>query len=264
VKREKFDWTTGGDRGDFAWVDKHQLNIDGRYQRDKQSEEKVLRIARDWDWLILGALSVILREDGTLWVFDGGHRTRASFYRDDVQELPCMVHSMDSLSDEAKAFVARNSMVTNVGTVDRFKAASCAGEPTAMKAQAMMDSLGLKLCKGGGVPNGLACIGLLQQCIAKDEYMARECLMFCQKLSNSDGTQIVGRIMVALFELQMHFKDLDIIKSYGEKLLRLGTKGIELKMNQYSVALNGRGGKTTNARCLMELCNYKARNRLEW
>ena len=73
-KRDKFDWSTGGSRGEFRWIAKNDLNIDSRYQRDQVSEAKVMEIARDWDWLLLGCISVIEREDGSLWVFDGGHQ----------------------------------------------------------------------------------------------------------------------------------------------------------------------------------------------
>lgn len=262
-KVERYDWTTGGSVGKFKLINKTDLNIDGRYQRDQVSENKVLEIARKWDWLLIGTLSVIEREDGTYWVFDGGHRTRAAFYRDDITQLPCMVHSLESVNDEAKAFVARNTMVSNVAAFDRFHASVCAKEPVAIQASKILKELGLTVVKGGvQTGNFISCVGALQKCIEEDADDARKVLEFCIELA---GDQIVtGRVLLAMFLLYRHFKDqFDVIDRYGDKLRRHSQRDIEVKMNQFARE-TGKSGNVIYAKCLVEMINYKMRNRLEW
>jgi hypothetical protein len=264
VKRTKFDWSTGGAIGSFAWIPKGDLNIDGRYQREQCSKEKVHAIARAWDWLLLGVISVIVRSDGTYWVFDGGHRTRASFFRDDVTRLPCIVHELDKVNDEAKAFVARNTMVSNVAAYDRFRASVCATEPTAVKTDAILNAFGLTLVKGGtNNPATIACIGAIQKIISEDYEAAKKVLGFC--ISIAGQHQVSGKVLSAMFTLQQHFKDnVDVIDRYREKLSRHSQREIEVKINQFSTEC-GRTGSVVGAKAILELVNHKSRsNRLEW
>ena len=133
-KREKFSWAEPCTPGTFLMIEKDALNIDGTYQREEVSKSKVLEIARDWDWKLLGTLSVIMRKDGTFWVVDGGHRCRASFFRDDIKELPCMVFEAEDEKTEAKAFVGTNTMKSSVSAYHKHRAAVKTGEPIAVAA----------------------------------------------------------------------------------------------------------------------------------
>ena len=264
-KRAKYDWSTGGPIGSFEWIDKTLLNIDGRYQRDQCSEAKVLDIARTWDWLLLGVISVIRRDDNTLWVFDGGHRTRSSFYRDDVKRLPCMVHELQNVSDEAKAFVARNTMVSNVAAYDRFKASVVAAEPTALRAESLLKEFGITAVKGGGCAKGqIFCIGTVQKIADEDFESARKVLGFCIKLAGENP--VIAKVLMAMFTLQQRFKGtVDIIERYGDKISLHSQRAIEVKINQFSVECGGKGGSVIGAKAILELINHKAKsNRLEW
>lgn len=263
IKRKRFDWTTGGKVGSFAWIKKEELNIDGRYQREQVSEAKVREIAREWDWLLLGTVSVIQREDGSYWVFDGGHRTRAAFFRDDVECLPCMVHEIGEVSDEAKAFVARNTMVSNVAALDRYRASICAGEPTAVTTESILEEFGLTAVKGG-VSTGryLACIGTLQKCVDANAEDARKVLEFCLKLAGE--YVVVGKVLAAMFTLYQHYKsEFDVIDRFGEKIGRHSQREIEVKIGQFATEC-GKGGAIIGAKAILELINHKNRNRLQW
>lgn len=262
-KRDKFAWSTGGSRGEFRWIAKNDLNIDSRYQRDQVSEAKVLEIAREWDWLLLGCISVIRREDGSYWVFDGGHRTRGAFYRDDIKELPCMVHEVATVNDEAKAFVARNTMVSNVAAYDRYRASVCAEEPVALSVQSILDEFGLTASKGGTSGAGyLSCIGTLQSCVKEDAEDARKVLRFL--LGIAGERIVVGKVLAAMFLLYRHFKPkFDILEKYGEKINRHSQREIEVKISQFSTEC-GKGGNVIGAKAILELINHKNRIRLEW
>lgn len=263
IKREKYDWSTGGSRGEFHWVDKHDLNIDGRYQRDQCSEDKVRTIARGWDWLILGVLSVIRREDGSLWVFDGGHRARASFLRDDVESLPCMVHEVGSVNAEAKAFVARNTMVSTVSSRDRYKASVVAGEPCAEQAAALLAEHGLELSLRSG-SGKILCIGALQQCVNDDYDNASKTLGLCVKIAGD--ASVSGNILKAVFTLQKHFLPaVDIIATYQDRLLGHSQRELEIKINQFSAECGGKKGSVIGAKALLQVINHKLKTRrLEW
>lgn len=263
-KRTKFDWSTGGTVGEFQWIHKNDLNIDGRYQREECSHVKVMEIARSWDWLLLGVVSVIRRGDGTYWVFDGGHRTRAAFYRDDVGELPCMVHEVDNVNEEAKAFVARNTMVSNVAAYDRFRASVCASEPTAVKVNALLNEFGLTVVKCGTKAGTIMCVGALQRIVEEDYESARKVLAFC--LSIAGEYSVVGKVLLAMFALQQRFRpQIDIIERYREKLSRHSQREIEVKISQFVAECGGKSGSTIHAKAILELINYKNKtHRLEW
>jgi hypothetical protein len=263
-KVEKFAWSTSGVKGEFRWINKNDLNIDGRYQRDKVSDKKVLDIARDWDWLLVGVLSVIQREDGSLWVFDGGHRTRASFSRHDVTELPCMVHQVSSLTDEAKAFVARNTMVSNVSAVDRFKASCFAGEPIAKNVQAILEEFELEVVKGGNLKERqISCIGSLQHCVEIDFEGTRKVLGFL--LDMNPEKNVTNKVLKGMFTLWNHFKpQFDVIDKYGEKISLHSHRAIEIKINEFVAECN-KSGEVIFAKAILQIINYKLKTkRLEW
>lgn len=263
IRRAKYDWSTGGSCGKFEWVDKNDLNIDGRYQREQCSDSKVRSIAAEWDWLLLGTLSVIRREDGSLWVFDGGHRARASFFRDDVPKLPCMIHEVDGVNAEAKAFVARNTMVSNVAAMDRYKASVVANEPVAKKTRMLLDELGLSASTYSG-SGKIQCIGAVQKCVSENYEMARKSLLLCMQIAGDSS--VVGAVLSAIFTLQMHFlPEIDVIDMHGEKLAKHSQKELEMKINQFSAECGGARGHTIAAKALMHIANHKTRTRrLEW
>ena len=124
-KEEKWKWARPSSPGTYRQINKSELNIDDRYQRDEQSRDRVMRIARDWDWSLFEVLMVAERSDGTFWVFSGGHRVRASFYRSDIQALPCLVFSMNDVADEARAFIAVRKMSSSIKALDTYRACVC-------------------------------------------------------------------------------------------------------------------------------------------
>lgn len=263
LKRQKFGWSEGGDIGEFKMIDKHDLNIDERYQRDMVSESKVREIASSWDWLLFGALSVIQRQDGSYWVFDGGHRTRASFYRDDIAQLPCMVHKVYELRSEAKAFKLRNTMISNVAAFDRFRADLCAEDPVAIQLASMLDDFGLTPMPGGAFkPSQICCISTLLRIVSTDADTARRALEFA--LLIADEKPVASKPLAGLFILQRHFAGkLDILAKYEEKLSKHSLREIEIRINQFA-AEAGKGGETVSAKAILSIINKKLKNKLEW
>lgn len=261
-KRSKNDWSQGGRPGLFRVIDKRDLNIDGRYQRDRVSESKVREIARKWDWVLLGVILVVERNDGTYWVFDGGHRTRASFYRDDIQMLPCMVYSMDDLSDEAKAFLGKNLMITNVNSVDKYKASVVANDDTASKAAKLLAEFGVEVRVNAVKSTQIKCISTLMSMLEKNEELAKRCFVFV--LGRSDESPVSAEVMRGLFALSQRLQSrLDVLDEFGEKLARHSQREMLVRIRQMRAEC-GKGGEKVEALALLSLINKGRRNKLSW
>lgn len=261
-QRTKNNWSQGGKQGRFCMVDKNDLNIDGRYQRSQVSEAKVLEIARNWDWALLGVVLVVERNDGTYWVFDGGHRTRATFYRDDIQALPCMVYSMDELSEEAKAFLGKNLMITNVSSVDKYKAAVVAKDDTACKASKLLADVGIEVTASSKSAKKLTCIGTLLTMIDKDEALAKRCLLFC--VGQAEAVNVSCIVMRGVFALCHHFADrVDVLDKFGEKLARHSQAEMLVRIRQMRAEC-GKGGEKVEALALLSLINKGCQHKLPW
>lgn len=261
-KRSKNDWSLGGKPGRFCMIDKRDLNIEGDYQRNQVSENKVREIARNWDWVLLGVVYVVQRSDGTYWVFDGGHRTRASFYRDDIQALPCMVYQMNDLSDEAKAFLGKNLMITNVSSVDKYKAAVVAKDATACKAASLLAEFGIEVSYGATKSKQIKCINTLLSMIDRNEVLAKRCLAFC--LERSEGMPVSSDVMRGLFALCERLSDrVDVLDKFGEKLARHSQREMQVRIRQMSAEC-GKGGEKVEALALLSLINKGCKNKLSW
>lgn len=261
-KRRKNNWSFGGKPGRFRKISKSELNIDGRYQRGKVSEAKVQEIARSWDWALLGVILVVQRTDGTYWVFDGGHRTRAAFYRDDVNLLPCMVYSIDELSDEAKAFLGKNLMVTNVSSIDKFKAAVVASDETASKAAKLLKEFGLTVSFSAKNGKQFKCINTLISMIERDELLAKKCLAFC--IGRCENAPVSSAVMRGLFALCQHFSDrVDVLESFGDKLAQYSQREMEVRIRQMRAEC-GKGGEKVDALALLSLVNKGSKKKLAW
>jgi hypothetical protein len=262
-KVDRYEWNIDRKLGQFRLISKFQLNIDGRYQRDQVSTKKVMDIASGWDWLLIGTISVIERQDSTFWVFDGGHRTRAAFRRDDIDELPCIVHKLENVNEEAKAFVERNTMVSNVSAFDRFNASVVAEEPIAKSTLEMLTEFGLKPVKGGAQSGDfISCIGALQECVKINHEDAKKTLALCLKIA---GDQIVtGRVLLGMFTLHQHFKpSFDVIDRFREKLERHSQRELEVKINQFRAEC-GKGGNVISAKAILELINHRLKTKIQW
>lgn len=261
-KRSKNNWSQGGRPGCFRMIDKGLLNIDGRYQRGQVSENKVREIARNWDWVLFGVVLSVQRSDGTIWVFDGGHRTRASFYRDDITLLPCMVYSLEDLSSEAKAFLGKNLMITNVSSVDKYKAAVVANDDIANKASQMLEEHGLEVSGSAKSSSQIKCINTLLSMIETDEALARRCLAFC--ISRAEGATVSATVMRGLFALCKHFEDhFDVLTRFGDKLARHSQREMDVRMRQLRAEC-GKGGEKVEALALLSLINKGCKNKLAW
>lgn len=259
-KREKYSWAQSCDPGRFLLIPKHDLNIDGTYQREEVSKMKVLEIARDWDWKLFGTLSVIQRPDGSFWVYDGGHRCRASFYRDDIAALPCMVFDAIDEKTEAKAFIGTNTMKSTVSAYHRHRASVKTGEPIALATQSIMEKHGYHPTQSNGKRFGFQAINCLQSLVKEDPQLAEKSFELCATIA-CDGEMISGEVLDGIFRCQKKLEGRASIfdAQITEKLRRETQTGIEMAIRREKHIM-GKGGSAVRAKAILDLIN-KGRHR---
>ena len=259
LKSDVFSWYTGSPEGRFTMLNKNVLNIEGEYQRTATSQKKISTISRNWDWALFGTLDVSIREDGTYWVYDGGHRLRASFHRADVIMLPCMVHIFSTLSDEAKAFVSRNTMVSNVNAIARFNASVVAGEPLSIEAKSLLNKMGLSVTDSPNSKKGISCIGKVLQIMRDNRMIAARCIELCDRLSQDSN--INSNVLGGIFALQMHFlPERDIMNDFSGRFEITSQVEIAIEIRKFR-AETGKGGDVISAKGVMLFLNKGLRTR---
>jgi hypothetical protein len=261
-KREKFQWSEPCDPGVFMLLDKYDLNIDGSYQRDEVSRAKVVEIAREWDWKLFGVISVIRRSDGSFWVYDGGHRCRASFFRDDITRLPCMVFEADDERTEAKAFIGANTMKSAVSAYHKHRAAVKTHEPLALAVQSIIEKHSYFPTQSASKKYGFSAVNTLRSMVLDDAALADAAFGVCAAIAQ-DGEPISGEVIEALFVCQKKIGDRVSILSgeYLERLKLETLRGIEAVIRREK-HIAGRGGAAISAKAVLDLLNKGRRRRL--
>ena len=262
AKSKKFCWATESKPGVYREIKKSDLNIDGAYQREQVSKEKVAEIARKWDWKLFGALSVIQRPDGSFWVFDGGHRSRAAFLRKDIEALPCMVFQAKDLAEEAKAFKGTNTMVSIVSAFHTHRAAVIAGEPVAVAAQEIVKKHGYAVDRNHERKFSFSAISALEKCVKENPAVAEMVFGLCASIAQN-GEQITGTVLKGLFRCQIKLQGkADIGSSENlEKLRRETLPGIQGAIRR-EIAIIDKGGEYIFAKAVLDLLNKGRRRRI--
>lgn len=198
-KTARYKWSVLDDQGKFKMISKHDLVIPTDHYQRPASEAKVLRIASKFSWAAFQVISVSEAENGKYHVIEGGHRTRAAMKRNDVDLLPCMVFQMDSIQDEAKAFLEVNVNRSPMSAVDRHHAYITSGDVIAVKVENLARQCGRKIEKGQG-PNSISCVNELRRCLSDDEdAMMRVWPVICKLC---EGTKLTRDIVIGLFWLE--------------------------------------------------------------
>ena len=260
-RTHKFSWTPGcGVEGTFMKINKRELGIDGRYQREAISRRKIVAIAKDWDWLWFGVISVVMRDDGSLWIFDGGHRVRAAMMRADIDELPCVVHMASDLKAEARAFIGVNTAKTSVSAISLHKAAVVSDDDIAKFAENLLDrhNYSVSDSRGKGKFHAIATLrGLIKQDRALTEKVFRVCADIAQ------GAKIADGLLRGLFVLERRLSlqgQTVLSGQWFEKLRKAGIEVLGLEI-QRKRAVIGKGGALVEASALLDIINHRRQNR---
>jgi len=195
-KVARYRWKLSNSPGRLQLIDKNELTLGAAYQRHAVAE-RVLKIAANWDWIACGAITVGFRE-GVHHVMDGQHRVLASRKRSDISDLPCLIFPTEDIAEEARGFLANNTMNKPVGTLDKHKAMLVAQDERALKLQALFDHLGIIPGKSQTVHH-FAAVGWAYSKAAEDFEGLTLVLTLAAELSAANGLPIAEKLTAGLY-----------------------------------------------------------------
>lgn len=185
-----------------------ELEVDDTYQRsadDGAGRSLIRAIANGWDWRLCAPLTVS-RRDSRFFVIDGQHRMEAAKLRGDIPFLPCIISSFDTLAEEAGCFVQVNTRRRQVTPLETFKAELAAGDPTAIKMNAVITESGLSVAKHGNPvawkPGQISALSGVRGAIGRiGETLTRRALEDLAQAFPTEVLRYSGRILPALYSL---------------------------------------------------------------
>jgi len=262
-KREWYRWSDPGQPGTLKWVDKYALHVDGRYQREMVSENKVRDLAASWNWLAYQPITVVQRADGSLWVLEGGQRVRAALRRDDVPKLPAWVHEVGLLEQEAAAFEETNRRRTTVDAFHNHRALVVAKDAVAIEVDAIVRSVGYEVVAGQR-PYGFQSVRALERAVKTDPQIARDVMVFLASLAE-DGEPITKAVLEGTFYAARALRPKHDILSgrWATKLAAAGLGGLNAACTRHAQVV-GQGGQKICAQAILGVLNKGARKKLSF
>lgn len=245
-KRERFGWKTVDKPGEFALIDKNQLQVDDSYQR-KHKHQKVLKLAQAWSWAACGTIIVALREDAEWFVVDGQHRVLGAKLRDDIKLLPCMVFDMDSLPEEARAFINANTNRKAMTMVDRFRALIKADDHKALVISELVASAG-RVVQSGSNARSFTAVDALNRCLQEDEQTMRRVWPLINEVCGTNN-KITQSLIMGVWYLEKRLRPGEslVTTRWRERLLQVGHDAIMQSIEATAIFLGGSRGRRTCA-----------------
>lgn len=185
-----------------------ELEVDHSYQRsaeDGASRALITGIARDWDWRLCAPLTVA-RRDGRFYVIDGQHRLEAAKLRGDVEFLPCIVSTFDTMAEEARCFIGVNTRRRQVSALETFKAELAAGDERAKRVNLVIAEAGLAVAAHSNPtawkPMQISAIAGVRAALSRyGEVATRAALQDVAKAFPDQVLRYSGRILQALYAI---------------------------------------------------------------
>lgn len=249
--RECRKWKDIDSPGTFMLINKTDLAIDLRYQREANSRDRILNIAREFSWPAFGTVIVSMRPDG-FFVIDGGHRVRASELRDDIVRVPCMVYEFETAEDEALAFVVLNSTSKNVSPYHKFKAKLFAGDPLAVRVQKLMIDKNYEFVPYAKSGRTTSAVAAMMLAAAKDMTAFSVALDLLVEIA--DGDPLPASVFRGLFYLITHDCEAIATNTFRKKLIYEGIDKLsrEIYRNKH---LHEAGGVLIEAKTILNIVN---------
>jgi hypothetical protein len=251
-KVTRYNWTVRNAPGEFLKIPKEELEVDNAYQRDRINQRRVEELARAWDWIACGCLTVALREDNKWFVVDGQHRKLAADERSDIRELPCMVFETTGRREEALGFLAINQGRTGVGSLDRYKAGLLAGDKTAFAVESMLKSTGHRAGDEASART-VSCVQCLYN-LAKEDRARFERLWPLLAELHPD-CPMTDLVIKGLWTVDKWLGERSVtLPPYREKLVVIGGKGLHHEIRR-EMAVIGQGGSRVFACAIAKYLN---------
>jgi hypothetical protein len=251
AKVEQYKWLMTGKPGELLYLAKTVLEIDHSYQRNAKNV-RVLKLAKRWNWLACGVLTVAKR-GGRYYVVDGQHRLMAALKRSDIDRLPCLVFESAEMRDEAVAFRDANKERRPITTFEQWNADLVAQDEPTLFAHAIITNAGRSPGQVAG-PTTVRCLSAVVAAARNTrEELGRVwplAVQVCQ------GNALHERVLGALMYLECNLIEGQSVadKRWRDKILRLGYKGI-LDASQRAAAFYAKGGPKVWALGVMQELN---------
>lgn len=246
------------DPGEFMKIDKSMLSVDPSYQRPT-AVYAAKRIARKFSWAAFGVLLVARRPDGTLFVYDGGHRLLAANMIDDINQLPCMVYDMAEVRQEAQAFVATNDERRRMSPHALFIADCEKGDANALFLRDLFARDGYAVDTGSG--RCVRCVTLMRNLVAQDREVLEKLWPLFVELH--DGSFINEGVVSTLFYLEKNSACETLLdKRWRERVVAMGVDGI-LKAARDARDYHKTNGIKVAAGGVLVALNRRAQRRFE-
>lgn len=255
AKVEQYKWLITGEPGELLYLAKTVLDIDHSYQRNAKNA-RVLKLAKRWNWLACGVLTVAKRA-GRYFVVDGQHRLMAALKRSDIERLPCLVFESAEMRDEAVAFRDANKERRPITTFEQWNADLVAQDEPTLFAHAIITNAGRIPSQTAG-PTTVRCLSAVVAAARNTrEELGRVwplAVQVCQ------GNALHERVLGALMYLECNLIEGQSVadKRWRDKILRLGYKGI-LDASQRAAAFYAKGGPKVWALGVMQELNKGSR-----
>lgn len=236
AKTDMYKWADPGPSGRFEMIDKSLLEVDDQYQRNLKVSKSV-KIARQLNWSVFGAVTVNLRPDGTYKVIEGQHRVGGIMLRNDIKYVPCLVFELESINEEAGAFSEINSTRAGLTGVEKWKAKVIMGDDDVVLVNSMIVQSGLQVGTG---KHDVKCVHALLEEFEKGRSEFEVVWPLLVRLCKGDCIS-EGEVK-ALCHIERHAKDGNSLadKVWNRALIPANLDAIRETIRQYRALNNSR------------------------
>jgi hypothetical protein len=145
----------------YEWIHKDKLTVDTEYQRVLK-QPRVVKMRRDWNPNLCGALVISQRDDGSNVVIDGQHRHAGS---PDGTEFMCQILTGLTQEKEAEIFLRRNQSQVKPTVLDEYRAGLVARLEPYVTVDRVVTSRGLVITQSQQ-SNGISSVRTLLRIVA--------------------------------------------------------------------------------------------------
>lgn len=260
-KITRYNWSgPDGVPGESRWIHKDLLSVDLTYQRVPETG-RVLKIAASWDHVKAMSLLVSERQDGTLWVVDGGTRLLAARKRSDVTDLLCLVFHLTQ-AEEARYFREIGQGSKRIPMAVLHRSGILADDPISLETERILSDSGYRLGNHDS-PRAMKCLGTLRRHVTIDPGAAREAFLICVQIAA--GGFVPQVVLQGIFYLLTH----DLVRidhgveikadirdrRYSERLVSFGSDALVAAVAKKR-GLMGIGGEKVAAAGIIEALNH--------
>jgi hypothetical protein len=249
----RYGWKAKDEQGEFRMIPKRLLNVNREIYQREGYKSKVQALARSWSWISCGALVVAQREN-IYWVVDGMHRSEAAKSRADIKDLPCLVFQVESVEEEARAFLATNVNRRNVSAHDKYRACLGAGDEIAQLVQAAINNAGLRLSTASKEPRAFKSIALAQTIAASDFDGLVDVLAICGELAADEKCPVHARLLSGLYYIHRRVEGGLANTRLRKRILQIGARQLVAGANK-AAAYYGLSGSKVCAEGMLQVIN---------